>query len=125
MARFPFIVGAGKTQARDFITVYVHTGNVEILHDGKWGSICDDEWDDLEAGVVCRQLGFNGAIKATTNGHFGQARSKTRYLLLFFHLQSLSFTVFHGAIADVTRATTSNKPFVYSADAFDFELSFV
>ncbi|RLU20408.1 hypothetical protein DMN91_007018 [Ooceraea biroi] len=53
-----------------------YEGNVEILHDGKWGSICDDEWDDLEAGVVCRQLGFNGAIKATTNGQFGQARRR-------------------------------------------------
>lgn len=60
-------------------------GNVEILHDGKWGSVCDDEWDDLEADVVCRQLGFNSAIKATTNGHFGQARSEMT--LLFFHLK--------------------------------------
>ena len=51
-----------------------HEGNVEILHEGKWGSICDDEWDYLEANVVCRQLGFDGAIKPTTNGHFGQAR---------------------------------------------------
>ncbi|XP_032675495.1 lysyl oxidase homolog 3A-like [Odontomachus brunneus] len=53
-----------------------HEGNVEILHDGKWGSVCDDEWDDLDADVVCRQLGFNGAIRATTNGHFGQARRR-------------------------------------------------
>ncbi|XP_077266632.1 lysyl oxidase homolog 3 isoform X1 [Temnothorax americanus] len=53
-----------------------HEGNVEILHDGKWGSICDDEWDDFEANVVCKQLGFNGAIKATTYGHFGQARRR-------------------------------------------------
>lgn len=51
-------------------------GNVEILHNGKWGNICDDEWDHLEATVVCRQLGFNGAVEATTNGRFGQARSK-------------------------------------------------
>lgn len=53
-----------------------YEGNVEILHNGKWGSICDDEWDYLEANVVCRQLGFDGAIKPTTNGHFGQARRK-------------------------------------------------
>ncbi|XP_076759794.1 lysyl oxidase homolog 2B isoform X1 [Xylocopa sonorina] len=53
-----------------------HEGNVEILHDGKWGSVCDDEWDYLEANVVCRQLGFDGAIKPTTNGHFGQARRR-------------------------------------------------
>jgi len=65
---------------------------VEILHDGKWGSICDDEWDDFEANVVCKQLGFNSAIKATTYGHFGQARSEMRYLLSF-HLKPLSFTV--------------------------------
>lgn len=53
-----------------------YAGNVEILHDGKWGSVCDDEWDYLEANVVCRQLGFDGAIKPTTNSHFGQARSE-------------------------------------------------
>ncbi|XP_003401353.1 lysyl oxidase homolog 3A isoform X1 [Bombus terrestris] len=53
-----------------------HEGNVEILHDGKWGSVCDDEWDYLEANVVCRQLGFDGAIKPTSNGHFGQARRR-------------------------------------------------
>ncbi|KYM87355.1 Lysyl oxidase like protein 3 [Atta colombica] len=53
-----------------------YEGNVEILHNGKWGSICDDEWDDFEASVVCKQLGYNGAIKATTYGHFGQARRR-------------------------------------------------
>lgn len=53
-----------------------HEGNVEILHDGKWGNVCDDEWDYLEANVVCKQLGFDGAIKPTTNGHFGQARRR-------------------------------------------------
>ncbi|XP_054001220.1 lysyl oxidase homolog 3-like isoform X2 [Hylaeus anthracinus] len=53
-----------------------YEGNVEILHDGKWGGVCDDEWDYLEANVVCRQLGFDGAIKPTANGRFGQARRR-------------------------------------------------
>ncbi|PBC29812.1 Scavenger receptor cysteine-rich domain-containing group B protein [Apis cerana cerana] len=59
-----------------FFSNFKELGNVEILHDGKWGSVCDDEWDYLEANVVCRQLGFDGAIKPTANGHFGQARRR-------------------------------------------------
>ncbi|XP_067007855.2 lysyl oxidase homolog 2 [Anabrus simplex] len=51
-----------------------HEGNVEIFHMGKWGSVCDDEWDIRDADVVCRQLGFKGAVDATHNSHFGPTR---------------------------------------------------
>jgi hypothetical protein len=51
------------------------SGNVEILHNSKWGAICDDEWDLIEAKIVCKQLGYAGALKATHNGHFGKAKS--------------------------------------------------
>jgi hypothetical protein len=52
------------------------SGNVEIYHMGKWGSVCDDEWDMREATVVCRQLGYERPYRVTYSSMFGPARSK-------------------------------------------------
>ena len=45
-------------------------------YNGKWGTVCDDGWDDTDAGVVCRQLGFGSSGIAIGSAGFGQGSGK-------------------------------------------------
>ncbi|XP_069961476.1 neurotrypsin-like [Cherax quadricarinatus] len=49
-----------------------NSGRVEVKLSGQWGTICDDDFDDYEAKVVCGMLGYHGDAVAHKQGRYGQ-----------------------------------------------------
>ena len=53
-----------------------YEGLVEILLDGHLGSVCGDGWDQRDAAVVCRQLGFaSEGAEHLLSAYYGEVSS--------------------------------------------------
>ena len=47
-------------------------GRVEVYYNGEWGTVCDDGWNNADATVVCRQLGFYSSVRAYRSARYGK-----------------------------------------------------
>lgn len=66
-------------------------GRLEVYYDGRWGTICDDSFNWQDAHVLCKQMGFERALRlyyrgvlvgAMTINLFGSTRSLVLTMLL-------------------------------------------
>ena len=46
-------------------------GRVEVYMEGSWGTVCNDGFDDVDASVICRQLGYLGGVARSASSTFG------------------------------------------------------
>ncbi len=56
---FTYVTECNDGDARLLNGTSPQSGRVEVCYDGVWGTVCSDMWQAIDAGVVCRQLGFS------------------------------------------------------------------
>ena len=56
-------------------------GRVEVFYNGEWGTVCSDFFDVQDAEVICRMVGFPGAVSVEVKGRFGAGNSSQKILL--------------------------------------------
>nr|XP_054764215.1 deleted in malignant brain tumors 1 protein-like [Lytechinus pictus] len=85
-------------------------GRIEVLYDGSWGTVCDINWDLRDARVVCRMLGYDGALDAPRSARFGQGSG--RVLLKYVNCEGSE-----DNLADCAHAGIERYPCMHSRDA--------
>ena len=91
-------------------------GRVEIYNDGEWGTVCDDGWDNADATVACRQLGFHSSVSAYGSATYGQGKGPIVLSKLSCIGNETSLTDCGKFSVGTKNCTHSNDAAVYCSD---------
>ncbi|XP_066495466.1 lysyl oxidase homolog 2 [Tiliqua scincoides] len=85
-------------------------GRIEVLMNGEWGTVCDDQWNLIPASVVCRELGFGSAKEAIAGARLGQGMGP-------IHLNEVDCLGFEKSITNCKFSTTEARRCTHEEDA--------
>lgn len=51
-------------------------GRVEVIYNGEWGTVCDDDFSIHAAQVVCRELGYLEAVSWSPSSKYGKGQGR-------------------------------------------------
>ena len=81
-----------------------------MYFDGEWGTVCDDGWNNSDATVVCRQLGFYSSVRAYGSALYGQGIGP-------IWLSRLSCIGNESSLTDCAQTNVGTKNCTHSDDA--------
>lgn len=82
-------------------------GRLEVFLDAQWGTVCDDEFDNREAQVACRQMGFSNGTDDTTGIYTHWSPAETQVPV---HLDDLLCTGSESKLIDCRLRCDNDNP---------------
>jgi len=79
-----------------------NAGRIEVCLYRRWGTVCDDSWDRVDASVACRQLGYSGHnATAYSFARYGQGTGP-------IHMDNVACTGTENALLNCTYDSDSS-----------------
>eukprot|EP00892_Ulva_mutabilis_P005896 jgi/Ulvmu1/3679/UM017_0095.1 len=106
--------GAARLVSRIDVNGYA-TGAIQVFCEGAWGAVCTSNFDDVDATVACRQLGFASGVRQPQSRTFRSVDPDPAVAAPFV-LENLGCDGTEGRLVDcpVFDEGTADRDFSYS-----------